>query len=68
MSGFPVTQLSVLERIRSGVLMGFFAYLVAMQPTNGVYYYFEVILPGAVLGLVVGYATQRYGQGKAAGS
>lgn len=36
-----------------------------MQPTNGVYYYFEIILPGAVLGLVVGYATQQYGQGKA---
>jgi len=49
-----------------GVLIsGFFAYLVAMQPTNGTYYYFEIMLPGAVLGLIVGYATQQYGQAKA---
>ena len=48
--------------IVAGVLIsGFFAYLVAMQPTNGVYYYLEIILPGAVLGLIVGYATQQYG-------
>jgi hypothetical protein len=47
----------------AGVLIsGFFAYLVAMQPTNGVYYYLEIILPGSVLGLVVGYATQQYGK------
>lgn len=47
------------------LISGFFAYLVAMQPTNGVYYYFEIILPGAILGLIVGYATQEYGRGKA---
>lgn len=53
--------------IVAGVLIsGFFAYLVAMQPTNGVYYYLEIILPGAVLGLIVGYATQQYGQGRTA--
>ena len=40
------------------------AYLVAMMPTNGVYYYLEIMLPGAVLGLIVGYATQEYGRGK----
>ena len=45
------------------LISGFFAYLVAMMPTNGVYYYLEIILPGAVLGLIVGYATQEYGRG-----
>jgi hypothetical protein len=35
-----------------------------MWPTNGVYYYLEIILPGAILGLIVGYATQEYGRGK----
>jgi hypothetical protein len=60
---------SVVAGVIAGILIsGFFAYLVAMQPTNGVHYYFEIILPGSVLGLVVGYATQRYGQGKTAGS
>ena len=24
-------------------------------------YYFEIILPGSIVGLIVGYATQRYG-------
>lgn len=46
------------------LISGFFAYLVAMTPTNGVYYYFEIILPGSVLGLIVGYATQQYGRGR----
>jgi len=49
----------------AGVLIsGFLAYLVAMNPTNGVYYYLEIILPGAILGLIVGYATQEYGRGR----
>lgn len=56
---------SLAAGIIAGVLIsGFFAYLVAMQPTNGVYYYLEIILPGAVLGLIVGYATQQYGESK----
>ncbi len=46
------------------LISGLFAYLVAMQPTNGVYYYLEIILPGSILGLVVGYATQEYGGGR----
>ena len=46
------------------LISAFFAYLVAMWPTNGVYYYLEIILPGAILGLIVGYATQEYGRGK----
>jgi len=24
-------------------------------------YYFEIILPGSIVGMIVGYATQRYG-------
>ena len=42
-----------------GLLIGaFFAYLVAAM---GDQYYWEIMLPGSVLGLIVGYATQRYG-------
>jgi hypothetical protein len=26
-------------------------------------YYFEIMLPGAILGVIVGYATQKYGTG-----
>lgn len=41
----------------------FFAFLVALMPgEGGEHYYWEIMLPGTVLGLIVGYATQRYGR------
>ena len=51
-----------------GVLVGLvvglvLSYLVAMNPMpDGTYYYKEIMLPGMALGVVVGFATQRYGQ------
>jgi hypothetical protein len=37
------------------------AYLVAAMPSEtGKHYYFEIMLPGALVGAIVGYATQRY--------
>ena len=47
----------------TGLAIGaFFAFLVAAMPQpSGEHYYWEIILPGSVLGLIVGYATQRYG-------
>ncbi len=41
-------------------MSGFFAYLVAAQMGK---YYFELMLPGALVGLVTGYVTARYGKG-----
>ena len=44
------------------VLGAFFAFLVAAMPDpSGKHYYWEIMLPGSVLGLLVGYATQRWG-------
>jgi Na+/pantothenate symporter len=37
----------------------FFAFLVARMQGK---YYFEIMLPGAIVGLLTGYATQRYGR------
>jgi hypothetical protein len=57
-------------RVRSlawGMIVGllvsaFFAYLVAAMPTpDGKHYYWEIILPGSIVGLIVGYATQSFG-------
>ena len=47
-----------------GILFGlgiglFFAFMVA-QMQHG--YYFEIMLPGGMVGLIVGYATQKYGR------
>ena len=58
------------KRVRSvskGVLFGlavgaFFAFLIAAMPQpDGTLYWWEIMLPGSILGLIVGYATQRYG-------
>lgn len=37
------------------------SYLVAAMPNpGGQHYYFEIMLPGSLLGAIVGFATQRY--------
>jgi len=57
-----------------GILFGlgvglFLAFLVAAMPQpNGQHYYFEIMLPGSILGAIVGYATQKYGRARTAGA
>ena len=55
---------SVGKGIAFGILIsGIFAYLVAAMPQpDGTHYYWQIMLPGCVLGLIVGYATQKYGK------
>lgn len=39
------------------------AYGVAAMPDpSGKHYYFEIMLPGGMVGTIIGYATQRFGQ------
>jgi hypothetical protein len=47
-----------------GLGVGFLlALLVAMMPAeDGSHYYWEIILPGSVVGVIVGYATQRWSE------
>ena len=47
-----------------GLAVGlFFAFLVAAMPQpSGKHYYFEIMLPGAAVGAILGWATQRYGR------
>lgn len=51
-----------------GILFGgtvglLLAYAVAAMPDpSGKHYYFEIMLPGTIVGLLVGYATQKYGR------
>lgn len=49
-----------------GLVLGLlFAYLVAAMPDpSGKHYYWEIMLPGSIVGLIVGYATQRYGRAR----
>lgn len=40
-----------------------FAYGIAAMPdANGNHYYFQIMLPGGILGMIVGFATARYGK------
>lgn len=57
-----------VRSVPAGVAFGFavglvLAYLVAAMPSEtGEHYYLEIMLPGSILGAVVGWATQRYGR------
>jgi hypothetical protein len=52
--------LGLLFGLSIGLLL---AYAVAAMPDPaGKHYYFEIMLPGGIVGMIVGYATQRFGQ------
>lgn len=59
-----------VHSIGKGLLVGlvvsaFFAFLVAAIPQpDGKHYYWEIVLPGSILGLIVGYATQKFGRAR----
>jgi hypothetical protein len=49
-----------------GLLLSYFA---AMAPdSSGNHHYAEIMLPGGILGLIVGWATQRYGGARERGA
>jgi len=52
--------LGIVFGLAVGLLLAFA--VAAMPDPNGKHYYFEIMLPGGILGLIVGYATQRYGR------
>jgi hypothetical protein len=67
--GFLARKLhSVPLGILFGLLIGaLLSFIVASLPNNmGGHYYFQIMLPGSILGLIVGFATQRYGKQPAA--
>jgi hypothetical protein len=55
-----------VDSLPLGVLFGLgvglaLAWIVAAMPDpSGKHYYFEIMLPGAIVGAIVGYATQKY--------
>ena len=56
---------SVPLGILFGLVVGLgLSYAVATMPdAYGKHYYWQIMLPGAVLGAIVGFATQKYGRG-----
>jgi hypothetical protein len=55
------------QSIPLGILVGLVAgmavtYPIAIEPVNGNSYFLEIMIPGSILGAVVGFATQRFGK------
>jgi len=62
---FAVWVRSKLAIVLFGLAIGLgLAFLVAMSPDpdTGKHYYFSIMLPGGLVGLLVGYFTARYGK------
>jgi hypothetical protein len=50
--------LGILFGLGVGLLLAFA--VAAMPSANGKHYYFEIMLPGAIVGILVGYFTQKW--------
>src|SRR5687768_8195788 len=50
--------LGILFGLTIGLLLAFA--IAAMPDPSGKHYYWQIMLPGSILGVIVGYATQRY--------
>jgi hypothetical protein len=37
-------------------------FALGVDPTTGKRYFWEIMIPGSIVGLIVGYATQKYGR------
>lgn len=59
-----------VHSMAKGLLVGlgvaaFFAFVIAAIPQpDGGHYWFQIMLPGSLVGLIVGYATQQFGRGR----
>jgi hypothetical protein len=53
--------LGILFGLAVGLVL---AFIVASfpDPNTGRHYYFEIMVPGGIVGLIVGFATQKYGR------
>lgn len=51
--------LGIIFGLAVGLVLAFG--VAAMQP-SGQHYYFQIMLPGAILGAIVGYATQKHSE------
>ena len=60
-----------LQSIPLGIVAGFVVFVavtypiaIMKNPDTGKAYFWEIVIPGAICGAIVGYATQRYGTSK----
>lgn len=65
---FAKKKRSLPAGLAFGLIVGaFLAFLVAVMPQpTGEHYWWQIMLPGSAVGLIVGYATQQWGSGRTA--
>ncbi len=56
---FRSIPLGILVGLAAGIAV---TYPIAAAPVNGKSYFFEIMIPGALVGAMVGFATQRFGK------
>lgn len=56
--------LGILFGLTMGALFAL-PFAMSTDPATGQKYFWEILIPGSMVGLVVGFLTQRYGQGTA---
>jgi predicted lipid-binding transport protein (Tim44 family) len=54
-------QLGILVGLGVGALLAL-PIALSKDPVSGKMYFWEIMIPGAIVGLIVGFATQRYGR------
>jgi hypothetical protein len=52
--------LGILFGLGVGLVLAFA--VAAMPSATGKHYYFAIMLPGAIVGMIIGYATQKFGR------
>ena len=57
---FNSLPLGIVVGLAIGLVLAFA--VAAIPGENGEHYYFQIMLPGSILGMVVGFATQKYGR------
>jgi uncharacterized membrane protein (Fun14 family) len=57
--------LGIIVGLAVGALLAL-PFAIPVNPATGKQYFWEILIPGSLVGLIVGYATQRYGRRTAA--
>ena len=64
---FKSLPLGIIVGLAVGCLLAL-PIALATNPVTGEVYFWEIMLPGGLVGLIVGYATQQYGASRVANS
>jgi hypothetical protein len=64
---FRSLPLGIVAGLAIGVVMAL-PFALGTDPTTGEQYFWEIMLPGALTGMIVGFATQRYPMPKELGT